>query len=87
MRSNAVLMVAIFLSANGSPNVKNPNYFVNRNWFGFVFYDTYSSGCQKNTGSGQVGRKEGDTFVHGAGSHDLGFTSREVFGKPRSNGS
>ena len=22
----------------GSPNVTNPNYFVNRNWFGFVFY-------------------------------------------------
>ena len=21
----------------GSPNVTNPNYFVNRNWFGFVF--------------------------------------------------
>ena len=20
------------------PNVKNPNYFVNRNWFGFVLY-------------------------------------------------
>ena len=23
---------------SGSPNVTNPNYFVNRNWFGFVFY-------------------------------------------------
>ena len=25
----------------GSPNVTNPNYFVNRNWFGFVFYFDY----------------------------------------------
>ena len=24
-----------------SPKETNPNYFVNRNWFGFVFYDTY----------------------------------------------
>ena len=23
---------------SGLPNVTNPNYFVNRNWFGFVFY-------------------------------------------------
>lgn len=23
---------------NGSPNKTNPNYFVNRNWFGFVFF-------------------------------------------------
>ena len=27
----------------GSPNVTNPNYFVNRNWFGFVFYYIYSN--------------------------------------------
>ena len=27
----------------GSPNVTNPNYFVNRNWFGFVFYYNYLS--------------------------------------------
>ena len=26
-----------------SSNVTNPNYFVNRNWFGFIFYYNYSS--------------------------------------------
>ena len=25
------------IQSNVSPNVTNPNYFVNRNWFGFVF--------------------------------------------------
>ena len=30
-------------NALGSPNVTNPNYFVNRNWFGFVFYYNYSN--------------------------------------------
>lgn len=28
---------------NGSPNETNPNYFINRNWFGFVFYYTIYS--------------------------------------------
>ena len=29
--------------SHGSPNVTNPNYFVNRNWFGFVFYYNYQN--------------------------------------------
>ena len=35
---------------NGSPNETNPNYFVNRNWFGFVFYYTiiHNNLCVKN---------------------------------------
>ena len=48
-RKPALLFSSNFIRTNefrfsyGSPNLTNPNYFVNRNWFGFVFYYNYSN--------------------------------------------